>query len=423
MYVGYIKKNIRRMLFKIKHIFISLIIRAQNLPFRNLFLKLLGLNAILPVTRQSSVAFKESCLMSCEGASTIAAPNFIGAWSQDKILESKKERVDASHFENVSVSAYSPVLASAGGLIIPELIFKNIKRVKTTELPVFRQSGDEFYAYNPNAQIENGIHIGGAGAFNWYHFIIECLPKAFLAKRLPPEFKDYPFLLPEECATIQSFSDALDAVCQGDRNYVYLKRNELLGVKSLIAFDEVSYGPFNLVQGEWPKILDYYQHDKVLKDYIDFFRKSLLNDWVPETKDKRIFLARPGVRRNYNQAALIQIVNRYGFEAVYPEQLSLINQAKLFAQSSVIIGPSGAAWVGMIFRENPMVGISWLPSVYNEFCSYSSLSNLLGHKLTFVRATPDRELLTTGDAYLSSYHVDETEFEEALKQVVESQSS
>lgn len=161
MYVGYIKKNIRRMLFKIKHIFISLIIRAQNLPFRNLFLKLLGLNAILPVTRQSSVAFKESCLMSCEGASTIAAPNFIGAWSQDKILESKKERVDASHFENVSVSAYSPVLASAGGLIIPELIFKNIKRVKTTELPVFRQSGDEFYAYNPNAQIENGIHIGG----------------------------------------------------------------------------------------------------------------------------------------------------------------------------------------------------------------------------------------------------------------------
>lgn len=116
-------------------------------------------------------------------------------------------------------------------------------------------------------------------------------------------------------------------------------------------------------------------------------------------------LTRPGVRRNFNQSELVNIASRYGFEAVSPETLSLEEQAETFASASHVIGPSGAAWVGMIFNESGIRGLSWLPGVYKEFCGYSALAKLLGHQLVFIEAHPSRELKTTGDAYIFPYRV------------------
>jgi hypothetical protein len=137
---------------------------------------------------------------------------------------------------------------------------------------------------------------------------------------------------------------------------------------------------------------------------------------------KRIFLARGGTRREYNQKELLDISVRYGFEEVHMQDLTLREQAELFQSSSMIIGPSGAAWVGMVFRGQPTSGLSWLPRVYDEFCSYSTLANLLGHQLSFIDATPDKELRSTGEAYGASYRVCPVEFESALRQLVNRQS-
>jgi capsular polysaccharide biosynthesis protein len=100
------------------------------------------------------------------------------------------------------------------------------------------------------------------------------------------------------------------------------------------------------------------------------------------------------------------------------ENLSLSEQAKVFAEASVIIGPSGAAWTGMIFSERPVIGLSWLPTEYEEFSSYSTLANLLGHRLTLTEAKTRHELTSTGKAYTADYFVSPREFEDAIQRVL-----
>ena len=269
---------------------------------------------------------------------------------------------------------------------------------------------------NAENKAESGIHIGGAGAFNWYHFVIECLPKAFLAQTLPSEFDDFPLLVPEECMRIPSFSDAL-ALFSAGRPLRFMRRDECVLVNRLVVFDEVSIGPFNLVPGLWPGIGDYCQHDKVLRAFITEFRSKLLSLSPGLDDGRRIFLRRPGVRRKYNQEELIEIAANYGYEPISPESFSLKEQVTAFANASSVIGPSGAAWVGMIFSERPLRGLSWLPRPYRHFCSYSTLASLLGHRIDFLEARTQRALKSTGDAYTAEYRICPIEFENALQQI------
>jgi hypothetical protein len=98
--------------------------------------------------------------------------------------------------------------------------------------------------------------------------------------------------------------------------------------------------------------------------------------------------------------------------------MSLREQAALFREATVIVGASGAAWTGMIFSEQPIIGLSWLPAEYKEFCSYSSLANLLGHHLKFIECVPDRMLMSTSDAYSESYTIDPQLFEKSLRSLI-----
>jgi len=204
-------------------------------------------------------------------------------------------------------------------------------------------------------------------------------------------------------------------VFSNSRPVYYLPQGATAQVGRLVVIDEVSIGPFNMVPGEWPRLSDYAQHDAALMDFIQKLRAAIVGDFKPLQSDRRIFLSRPSVRRNFNQNELMEISKKYGFEAVYPETLSLREQAELFKSASHIIGASGAAWSGMIFCHQPVTGLSWLPSVYREFSSYSSLAHLLGHRLFFIEAIPGGKLSTTDEAYRADYRVCPFAFENALE--------
>ncbi|MFX0547651.1 glycosyltransferase family 61 protein [Roseovarius sp. S1116L3] len=305
-------------------------------------------------------------------------------------------------------------------LYLPNPVLSDRGRTATADENLFHLSKNTAVgAISAEDEVDSGIFIGGAGSSNWYHFVIECLPKAYLAQRLPSEFDHLPLLVPEECRRIPSFADAL-ALFSGKREVRFLKYNARNFANELVVFDDVSIGPFNMAPGEWPSIDDYAQHDAELQSFIEAFRSNLFADKRPAAAERRIFLQRPPQQRAYNQDEIRAIAERYGFEPVSPETLSLREQAELFASASSVIGASGAAWVGMIFRECPMKALSWLPSEYSEFCSYSSLARLLGHQLDFIEAKPDKKLQTTGDAFVTGYTVCPAEFEAATQRLVRS---
>jgi len=394
---------------------------AQNGPLSALGCKLLAQIGRYPVGIQAIGEGSQSEFpLLEEGLFSVSTPQWIG--TEQNVASGIFPPVGAHLYENCLVSPYTPGVLSSRNLLLPRSLIASRSRVTTDSGGLFYYDGSVSISKLPKSRsIPEGIHVGGAGSFNWFHFIIECLPKCLLAQRLPAEFSHFPLLLPEECRKIPAFSDALACVL-GGRNVLYLKREEYFLVRRLLVIDEISISPFNLRDGNWPKIQDYSHNNDFILEFLSFFRSKLISRQPSLKVGRRVFLVRPEkFRRDYNQSELVEVARDFGFEPVAPESLTLREQADLFSNVEFAVGPSGAAWVGMIYRNGknaPLRGLSWLPKEYEYFCSYSSLAHILDHQLMFITACTDHPLTSTRDAYISDYKVSKVDFSCALQELV-----
>lgn len=356
--------------------------------------------------------------------SSVFAPKFYG--NSSPVNLSLFPAIQAHELDGgggaIIASPYTPALICGDQLFLPRHLLAEQQRVKTDSAKMFElENSFAVGKIHASLNIDMGILIGGAGAYNWYHFIVEVLPKLFLLQQLPPRYKDIPLLLPEECKVIPSFCMAYKFFCNGQRAY-FVRRGQLLGLKKLIVFDEVNISPFNLEVGEWPRITDYAQHDETMRAFFSALRSMLLvNDFSHKIRNaagRRIFITRPGIRRKYNQDDLLGIAIRYGFEKFSPEEFTLYEQAKIFSEASFVVGPSGAAWVGILFHKGSLKGLSWLPQEYKEFCTYSTMAHTLGHEINFIKVKPSIALKSTSDACNAAQQICPIEFEEALKNLL-----
>jgi len=350
--------------------------------------------------------------------STVAVPCL--AEAAPLVLRGTHPILQAHLFKGASVAVYSSAVVLAQHVVMSHAARAARHRILAEADGLFELRPTYCFKIKTEyLSIPKGIFVSGAGASNWYHFMIEILPKALLAQELPPEFADYPLLVPQECSDLPSFAQAL-AVFAGGRQIITLAKGQPVRVESLIAFDEVSLCPYNLIEGDWPVPADFGQHDDLFLRHFQMLRDSVLglaDGAIPAPPQRRIFLTRPLGRRNYNQDALAAIARKYGFETCAPGEMSLDEQAALFSSAEMVIGGSGAAWVGMLFRNAPARFLSWLPAEYDQFCCYSSLAALMGHQMEFLEYSPDLPLNSTADAYGTGYHLDPDQFEHALQRM------
>lgn len=389
--------------------------RGRLAPAIRGLLRLRGRSLISSV-RPTGEASCESVILAPESPSTIVAPKLHDA--AQALVGGHCPEVRAYVIRSAVLSAYSPGLLKGPVLYLPERLARGSNRVRTDGDGLFYYDGTTAIRAVVNARpISKAIHLGGAGAFNWYHFVVEILSKAYLCRRLPPKFDNHVLLVPKECQTIPNFASAL-SLFSSARTIVPLARGEYVQVEDLVSITDISEGPFNLSAGCWPITLDYRHNDRVLREFATEFRNLALGNSASGSGERRrIFLERPAVRRDYNQEEIVRIARKYGFVPYSPENHSLSDQAKAFSQAEMLVGPSGAAWVGMLFCTRPARFLSWLPPEYSQFCSYSSLAHLLGHQMNFVLVEPSEKLTSTADAYEVSYTLDPFIFERALSQM------
>lgn len=383
-------------------------------PLRRKLLEAIGKPPLLLRTFEESS--DESHVIVGPARATAMKPVPVGAVPQSR--ESAFGSIKVHMVRHALTSPYVSGVIRGNCLLLPSQVIRNRSRIRTHGGPLFHfEEGHALSRQRSSIEIPEGILVGGAGAFNWYHFIVECLPKALLASRLPQEFSALPLLVPVECRTIPSFSDAL-GLFSGSRRIIYLEPRQVAHVKRLIVFDDVSLGPFNLTRGSWPMVEDYGQHDDFMKEYFHELRSRLLGNDGEREPTKRFYLARPGLRRNYNQSELMDIAGRFGFVPLGLEHLTFAEQARHLSEAEALVGPSGAAWTGLALCSAGVKGISWLPKEYEQFSSYSSLAHLLGHRLHFLAAETEQPLRSSADAYEQGYVVNTVRFEDALRQVM-----
>jgi capsular polysaccharide biosynthesis protein len=112
----------------------------------------------------------------------------------------------------------------------------------------------------------------------------------------------------------------------------------------------------------------------------DFLRESFLPHLSNATPPfRKIYISRrkEGTRNVTNEAELLQILRRDGFEVCFPEELSFLEQVRLFAEARIVVSPHGAALSNLVFCAPGTSVLEVFSPHYVNVC-YWALSNQLG---------------------------------------------
>ena len=178
--------------------------------------------------------------------------------------------------------------------------------------------------------------LGNRSYLNYYHWLYDTLPRieVLTAAGIDIDAVDlfvvmplrYPFHT-ESLERLGISQDKLHTVDKGE----YISADELL----IPHFGSNSLG---LKQARWNP---------------EFLRKRFGPAKTPSTHDRRLFISRgtTGKRGISNEPELIDALQPLGFEVVHCENLSMVEQAQLFAEAAVVLGPHGAGLTNTVYCQ------------------------------------------------------------------------
>jgi hypothetical protein len=215
----------------------------------------------------------------------------------------------------------------------------------------------DLYAYDPKdksvllstlkldgVRLNKVVSLVGALDFSWGHFIVEYLPKLKL-------LRDY---CCDEKITIV-ISDRLDKNCKEMVDFIKpshwdvyeLKAGQSLVCENLFYIDSTSWitdHSESLILGD--SMLYQIALDALKEFSVNFTKESIIRG----RRSKRIYLRRAGNFRALSNCAEVDfLLDRYDFEVVYGDKLTLSQKAKLFDQAEIIVGPGGSGFSNIIF--------------------------------------------------------------------------
>jgi predicted O-linked N-acetylglucosamine transferase (SPINDLY family) len=231
--------------------------------------------------------------------------------------------------------------------------------------------------------IEKGIWLAGRGAHNYYHWMLEYLPRLRWLEDLP-EYDDWPLLVDE--GLHGNLHRALERLLKRPRNLIALRPQARQLVRRLLTLDSGVWMPLEFHPGALVSASDIL----FSSDALSYLRKSLMPR--PARGGRRFYLSRATgrYRRLVNDGEVQAVFRKAGFEPVDPECLSFDDQVELFSQADAIAGPTGAAFTNMIFAPK---GCRILIMYYAgaPFYYFSNLADALGHRLMYVLGEPVRD--------------------------------
>jgi len=138
---------------------------------------------------------------------------------------------------------------------------------------------------------------------------------------------------------------------------------ELRGIE--ISFTFLDEGFYNFNNSSIPEFFNITKSIKILKFFLE---QILTNIKVPEFKSK-IYIRREDAnyRKILNEADLITILRKKGFEIINPQHFDILEQMKIFSNAKVIISPHGSNMSNIIFCQKNTKIVEISPELNNEY--------------------------------------------------------
>lgn len=229
--------------------------------------------------------------------------------------------------------------------------------------------------HKPETVFAAGIFCGGTYSRNYYHFLIEVLPRVLLAADLAP--KGTPILA----------DDGMPA-----QHYQALRL--LLPHNPVRRLARMrSYRVGRLYAATMPNIVqDAFLAGKVAADAVRYHPQALrrlaslgtaLAD--PQGRDRLLLWRESGVRRLLNGQDLLSALQERDFEVPNCAHLSFADQVRLVARAEAIVGQSGAHLANMLFaRAGTRVFPLYSNAPGTNYNIWSGLGAVLGQAVTNV---------------------------------------
>lgn len=314
-------------------------------------------------------------------------------------------------FENARINVASSSILIKNKIVIERVKEVDVQRCNFASGHIFMHGQKSALVINrPVSYLDQGIFMGGNGSWNYYHWMVEILPRLRYLQYLDEDYHDFPLLVSDDVDNIKTFREALDSFTK-DRPIVMLDKNRSYLVDKLLYINAPNILPFNFRRNEKMKISDFLTRSSS----VNFLRSSLndnLRDSFKIRLKERLFFARQQEGRNYNQEEIFEIFRRQGFHKVFMEELSLRNQIELVSNAEVIAGPTGAAWTNLIFCCERTKCLCWMADGYGDFSAFSNLAKIVGADLRYV--TYKKEAESTEELNSLNYHIDVKEIQKGL---------
>ena len=261
-------------------------------------------------------------------------------------------------------------------------------------------------------KLDRAIHLLDSGGHNYFHFMIELLPKLLLLKEKDSSYKNWPLIVSAAYRKNDNFRELLRLA--GFQRLFFMEENECLEVEELVYVNKLWNMPFNLKKGVFD-LGDLLYHPYLFELY-DRFIEDIEKD-LSQKKDgpERIFLTRCNtVNRRYNDLEIEALARQYDFEIVDTGRMSFAEQFQLFRNAAMIAGPTGASWTNLVFAARNAKALCWMSERWGDFPAFSTLAALRGVDLEYIIIPGKGEKDPHHNYYLDPLH-----FESRLKALIE----
>jgi len=229
--------------------------------------------------------------------------------------------------------------------------------------------------------LRRAIHFCHDVSRNYFHWLVEGLSRLWLVDQIP-EFRLLPLLVDEKLP--RQHVEALRLFNQHNHPLITLRNGNGYLVDELIYPSELSVSRDNYNHPVSP------ENDVLISPTAIAYIRNQALKLISGHKSKftrRLYVSRRKVshRRIVNNEQIEASLAKLGFELVCPEQLSFLDQVRIFSEAELIVGQAGSGLVNMIFSpESCKVIVLTIEQPQINYYVFSTLADILKLELEYV---------------------------------------
>ncbi|MBT8565427.1 glycosyltransferase family 61 protein [Polynucleobacter paneuropaeus] len=286
--------------------------------------------------------------------------------------------VSKLQYQSIHIHRFLDINLSDGGLILSrQNAYTQFVHVGDVYLPLFSinilvNEKNRLIAYmSKQPKIIKDISAYCGYSDNYYHWLVECIPRFILMKNWADLNHKKPiYLLPKKLKKWQTEMLAFINITQDD--CLVNKFESGVHCEELFTVDLPSY--------------DMQSHPKTL----EILKKSLPVEWFTpppnNLRPKKLLLMRKRspLQRLGNAGQVAAILKRFGYENVFPESLTFKEQIELFSSATHVVAVGGAAITNCMFMPINSRALVLGPVDQIQPGTFSPLLEAAGVKVTYL---------------------------------------